>query len=95
MVFTRTSGGPAAAAIRSTTARAAAGSAGSATSRPMPSGSSFRPCSFRSIPVTAYPAAASLAAVARPSSPPAPATIATRSLISFSFRSGSGSPPGR
>jgi hypothetical protein len=60
----------------------------------MPSGSSFSPCSFLSIPVTAYPAAASFCAVARPSSPPAPVTIATRSLMCFSFRSGFRLPAG-
>ena len=58
MVFTSTSGGPTSAAIRSTTFRAAAGSTGSATSRPMPSGSSLSPFSFRSVPTTVNPAAA-------------------------------------
>src|SRR6266567_2295460 len=81
MVFTSTSGGPTSAAIRSTTLRAAAGSAGSAVSRRMPSGSSFSPSSLRSTPITVNPAAASFSAVARPSSPPAPTTIATRSLM--------------
>src|SRR5436190_12129661 len=47
----------------------------------MPSGSSFNASSLRSTPTTVNPAAASFCAVARPSSPPAPTTIATRSLI--------------
>src|ERR1700729_2812929 len=81
MVFTSTSGGPTSAAIRSTTLRAEAGSVGSAVSRRMPSGSSFIASSLRSTPATVNPAAASFSAVARPSSPPAPTTIATRSLL--------------
>jgi hypothetical protein len=82
MVFTSTSGGPTSAAIRSTALRAAAGSVGSAASRRMPSGSSFNASWFRSTSATVNPAAASFSAVARPSSPPAPATIAARSLMS-------------
>ena len=81
MVFTSTWGGPTWAAIRSTTLRAAAGSVGSAVSRQMPSGRSFSPASLRSTPATVNPAAASFSVVARPSSPPAPTTIATRSLL--------------
>ncbi len=77
MVFTSTSGGPTSAAIRFTTLRAAAGSVGSAASRRMPSGRSFSPSSLRSTPTTVNPAAASFSAVARPSSPPAPVTIAS------------------
>jgi hypothetical protein len=88
IVFTSTSGGPTSAAIRSTTPRAAAGSTASATSRRMPSGSSFIASSLRSTPATVNPAAASFSAVTRPRSPPAPTTIATRSLIGYSsFRS--------
>ena len=74
VVFTSTSGGPTSAAIRSTTLPAAAGSAGLATSRRMLSGSSFSAPSFRSTPAIVNPAAGSFSAVARPSSPPAPAT---------------------
>src|SRR5215469_2592010 len=93
MVFTSTSGGPTSAAIRSTTLRAAAGSVGSAASRRMPSGSSFSASSLRSTSTAVNPAAASFPAAARPSSPPAPTTMATRSLMRFSFRSMNG--PGR
>ena len=81
MVFTSTSGGPTSAAIRLTTLRAAAGSVGLATSRRMLSGSSFSASSFRSTRTIVNPAAGSFSAVAGPSSPPAPATIATCSLM--------------
>ncbi len=87
IVFTRTSGGPASAAILSMRLLAAAGSTASPASRRMPSGSCFSPSSLRSTPTTVYPAAARAFAVARPSSPPAPTTIATRSLMT--------PPPGR
>ena len=75
MVLTSTSGGPAAVAIRSMRLLAMTGSVVSPTSRRMPSGSSFSPCSLRSTPATVYPAPARALAVARPSSPPAPTTI--------------------
>jgi Antibiotic biosynthesis monooxygenase len=85
MVFTGTSGGPTSSAIVSTTARATSGSVGSATSRPTPSGSSFSLLSLRSTPTTVKPRSARISAVARPSSPPAPATIARRpSLLMLS-----------
>jgi hypothetical protein len=49
--------------------------------RRVSSGNSFSASSLRSTPTTVNPAAASFCAVARPSSPPAPTTIATRPLI--------------
>src|SRR5580693_3073579 len=80
MVFTSTSGGPTSPAIRSMSRAAAAGSVASATSRRMSSGRSPSPRSLRSTATTVRPPAARVTAVARPSPPPAPATIATFAL---------------
>src|SRR5919197_854735 len=81
MVLTSTSGGPTSTAIWSTMLLATAGSVASPASYRTPSGNSFSRSSLRSTPTTVNPAAASFCAVARPSSPPAPTTIATRPLI--------------
>src|SRR6202166_119107 len=85
MVLTNTSGGPTSWAIRSTSGAAAFGSVASTSSRAMPSGSPSKPGSFRSTATTVMPRSASLTAVARPSSPPAPTTIATRPAGNLSF----------